>query len=110
MLNDKQTAIEGYMKSLEEHPTDIGPTDIANLKSGIAIMYGVLFDFRDPMINKSDEFSCRNDKRNARGKTKPITIIFGKIQKKSDKNEIPRRPDRCFELFDDNMLMRSFFM
>ena len=44
MLNDKQTAIEGYMKSLEEHPTDIGPTDIASLESGIAIMYGVLFD------------------------------------------------------------------
>ena len=37
----------------------------------------------------ADELSCRNDKKNARGKTKPITIYFGNIQKEMDKNEIP---------------------
>ena len=57
----------------------------------------------------ANKFSCKNDKGNGRGKTKPIAIIFGNFQKRPYKNEIPRRPDRCCELFDDNMLMRSFF-
>ena len=56
----------------------------------------------------ADEFSCRSDKKNARGKSMPITIIFRNFIKETDKNEIPRRPDRCCELFDDNMLMRWF--
>ena len=56
----------------------------------------------------ADEFTCRNDKKKGRGKKKPITMFCRNNKKKFDKNKISGRLDRSYELFDDNMLMRSF--
>ena len=56
----------------------------------------------------ADEFTCRNDKKKGRGKKKPIIMFCRNNKKKFDKNKIPGRLDRSYELFDGNMLMRLF--